>query len=214
MHFKHVTPRNDCPKEAIKLLNPKPFVFLTCSLSALQKFYCYWYCLPLGICNLVNQNLGEMWLFSNKTMKSRKRISICTGVGAWPLRIFFSRGDYFWSLTLTRDLNAGEISKEATDTVAAYWMSRLQANPKYQRSIHVSNQHNFWAMPGVTYQKKKKKVSLKRKSKRGNQKVNHNSQELGRGTASHSHSQQLPPQPPHRNLQGPTPCVQASSRSS
>lgn len=76
-------------------------------------------------------------------MKSRNWISICSGVGAWPLRIFFSGDDYFRILTLARHLNAGIISKEATDTVAAYWMSRLQANPKYQRSIHVSNQHNF-----------------------------------------------------------------------
>lgn len=34
--------------------------------------------------------------------------------------------------------------------------------------------------PGSHTKKKERKVSLKRKSKRGNQKVNHNSQELGR----------------------------------
>lgn len=51
-----------------------------------------------------------MWLFNNKTMKSRKRISICTGVGAWPLRIFFSCDDYFWILTLTRDLKCRQKS--------------------------------------------------------------------------------------------------------
>lgn len=105
--------------------------------------------------------------------------------------------------------------------VAAYWMSRLQANPKYQGSIHVSNQHNFWAMPGVTYKEKKKgkkKVSLKRKSKRGNQKVNHNSQELGRGQqGAHSEPRSFAAASspaPTQNLQGPAPRVQASSRSS
>lgn len=44
---------------------------------------------------------------------------------------------------------------------AAYRMSRLQANPKYQRSIHVSNQHNFSAMSGATHQKKKKRLAEK-----------------------------------------------------
>lgn len=162
-----------------------------------------------------------MSLFNNKTMKSTKQTSICTYflcVWAWHLRrLLFSSIDHFQILTLKHDLNVGEVRKEATDMLLIGCLDcRQTLNTKEASMCQTSI--NFELCLGPHTQKK---VSLKRKPKRGNQKVNpihRNQEEASRDSqplpCCHP-PEQLPPQPPYLiSKKGPTPYLYASSRSS